>query len=97
MLTEHSVTYPIPGGNQVITRTIYAPGRDDRDRRILGTEITTEEVWRGYDSSARGRPYTTERCTQTIEFGHISEAQAWMQEMLAAKDVWNVQQRAAVS
>ena len=91
MITEHSVTYEIPGGKQVITRTIYAPGRSDRDRRILGTEITREEVWRGYDSSARGRPYATESCTETREFGHISEAQAWMDEMLAAWDVAQAQ------
>lgn len=82
MLTEHSVTYEIPGGEQVITRTIYAPGRGDRDRRILGTEITSERVYRGWDGWK-----IRESCTETREFRRIEEAQAWMNAMLNA---WQV-------
>lgn len=78
MLTEHSVTYEIPGGERVITRVIYAPDRSQMDRRIMGTETTSDRVYRGYDGWR-----ITESCTETHVFGHISEAQKWMDVMLS--------------
>jgi len=87
MLTEHSVTYGDPGGRHtVITRSIYGPGREDRDRRILGTEITAE---RWFEGEMAGWKFI-ESCTETRQFGHISEAQAWMDEMLHAWDLAQV-------
>lgn len=80
MLTEHSVTYEIPGGTREITREVF-----DADRRILGTETTRERVWRGWDGWK-----STELVTSTQHFRTHDEASAWIDEMLCARDVASV-------
>lgn len=79
MLTEHSVTYGDPsGGHTVITRVIFTEGS-----RILGTETTTEKWFEGKWSGWKFRKSDTD----TRQFGHISEAQAWMDEMFRDWDL----------
>jgi len=85
MFTEHSVTYEIPGGTRVIRRELFT-----QDSRILGSEYTIEKVYGGSRDAVN--PWKiTESCTETCQFGHISEAQAWMDKMFSDWDVYHVQ------
>lgn len=71
----------IPGSiGTKIRREVFTEGS-----RILGSEYTIESQWRGYDSSARGRPFVTEACTGTHHFATKAEARAWLEDMPA---VW---------
>jgi len=85
MFTEHSVTYEIPGGKQVITREVFTA-----DGRYLGSEYTTEKVYRGYDGWRE-----TQSCTETREFHTKAEAQAWMDAMFIAWELAHVGKRVA--
>lgn len=90
MFTEHSVTYEIPGGTRVIRRELFT-----QDSRILGSEYTIEKVYGGCRDAVN--PFkSTESCTETRSFGHISEAQAWMTEMFTAWEIYHVQNHVIV-
>jgi len=81
MFTEHSVTYEIQGGTRVIRRELFT-----QDTRILGSEYTIERVYGGVRDAVN--PWkVTESCTETRQFRHMLDAQAWMDEMFRAWDI----------
>lgn len=70
-MTEHTVSYKVPGGTRDVTRQVFTS-----HGRILGTETETRQTWRGYDGMQ-----TVSQTTDTRHFAHISEAQEWIDEL----------------
>lgn len=83
MYTEHSVTYGDPSGqHDVVTREVFTASAG----RILGTEKVVRH-W--FEGEMRGWTWK-HMSTVTKAFGHISEAQAWMDEMFREHEIATV-------